>query len=331
VASEDLHLKGDDRIVYLSRVDVQRLRPSLSETVQIIEDLFRIKGSGGYQMPPKIGLHLARDGSIYAMPGWVEGYPAGVKWIGGYPSNPQKGLPNITGLVVLNDVETGLPVCIMDCSLVTALRTAAATVVSARYLARREARSVGIIGCGVQGEMNAHALAQEIPCVESFFLFDKDPERSRALASNLRGKFSFEVRCSPSPREVLENAEIVVTATLIRPSAGVIRREWVKEGSFYAPLELDSYWTKDALASVDKLVTDDIDQYLEYQGHGFFRGAPPVYAELAELVRGSKPGREDDAETTMAMNIGIALEDVAVASRIYEKALRQGPATLLER
>ncbi len=105
-------MKRDGRIVYLSRVDVQRLRPPLSETVQIIGGLFRMKGSGRYQMPPKVGLHLARHGSIYAIPGCAEGYPAGVKWIGGYPSNPQKGLPNITGLVVLNDVETGLPLCL---------------------------------------------------------------------------------------------------------------------------------------------------------------------------------------------------------------------------
>jgi len=147
-------------ILYLSREDVETTRLPMSEIIRALEAMFREKGNGEVEMPPKPGIHPRPDAFIHAMPAYIPSVQAaGLKWVSGYPGNQAKGLPYISGLLILNDPDTGVPLAVMDCTWITAQRTGAATAVAAKHLARPDSASVGIVACGVQGRSNLEALA----------------------------------------------------------------------------------------------------------------------------------------------------------------------------
>ena len=130
----------------------------MAEVIQAVKSAFREKGK--VEMPPKPGVHSRPDASIHAMPAYIPALKAiGMKWVSGYPENSKQGLPYIHGLMILNDPETGLPLAVMDCVWITAMRTGAAAI-AARYLARSESSSLGILGAGVQGFTNLQALKE---------------------------------------------------------------------------------------------------------------------------------------------------------------------------
>ena len=150
---------SDQKILYLSQSDVASLGVTMKEIIDALEIAFREHGNGKVEMPPKPGVHTQPDAFIHAMPAWIPAlHSVGVKWVSGYPDNFKRGLPYIAGLLILNDEVTGIPLAVMDCSWITAMRTGAATAVAAKYLARPESESVGILGCGVQGRSNLDAL-----------------------------------------------------------------------------------------------------------------------------------------------------------------------------
>ena len=148
-----------NQLLYLSQADVISLGLTMSEVIDSVEAAFREKGAGNVEMPPKPGIHTRPDAFIHSMPAYIKTTgAAGMKWIAGYPENPARGLPYISGLLVLNDPETGFPLAVMDAAWITAMRTAAATAVAAKYLCRPDVRSLAILGCGVQGRSNTDAL-----------------------------------------------------------------------------------------------------------------------------------------------------------------------------
>ena len=162
-------------LLYLSRRDVEAVGLGLAEIIAALDAMFREKGLGRVEMPPKPGIHPLPDAFIHAMPAYIPALrSAGIKWVSGYPQNQAKGLPYITGLLVLNDPDTGFPIAVMDCAWITAMRTGAATAVAAKHLARPDSSSVGILACGVQGRSNLEALACVLP-VERVRAFDTAP------------------------------------------------------------------------------------------------------------------------------------------------------------
>jgi ornithine cyclodeaminase/alanine dehydrogenase len=295
----------------------------MAEIVAIVEDVFREKGAGRAQMPPKIDLHPAGDGFIHAMPGFLPARAAaGMKWISGFPANRERGLPYISGLIVLNDPETGLPVAVMDATWITAMRTGAATAVAAKYLARRDSCSAGIVACGVQGRSNLEALT----CVfdlERVIAFDMRPETARAFAEEASARFGLEVTVTADVRDAVAADIVVTSGPILRTPSPTIPSGWLKPGAFACPLDFDSYWRGDALTEAHKLATDDVPQMAHFRGLGFFRDTPVPYADLGEIVTGTKPGRETDDEITISMNLGLALEDVAVGAAVLARA-REG-------
>jgi ornithine cyclodeaminase/alanine dehydrogenase len=318
-------------MLYLSRKDVESLGISMKEIISVVEAGLREKGYGMVEMPPKPGIHPRPDSFIHAMPAYLKGMDlAGIKWVAGYPENRKKGLPYITGLFILNDPDTGIPLSVMDASWITAMRTGAVTAISAKYLARKESKILGIIGCGVQGRSNAEALSAIFDLSE-IRAYDANPDAAEKYRKEIKFKLGIDVNMMKSPREVVEGSDIVVTAgPILKDPKPVIEAEWFKNGGFAAPLDFDSYWKPSAMHSMDKFVTDDKNQLMYYKSIGYFREIPEVYAELDEIVVGKKPGRESDSERIMAMNLGLAIHDVVVADLIYRKAREMGIGTELE-
>jgi ornithine cyclodeaminase/alanine dehydrogenase len=317
-------------LLYLSQSDVESVSLGMPEIIAALESAFREKGEGRVEMPAKTGIHPQTDAFLHAMPALIPAQKAsGIKWVAGYPQNSKRGLPYITGLLILNDFETGLPLAVMDCVWITAKRTGAATALSAKYLARPECSCVGILGCGVQGRSNLEALKVLFP-IEKAFAYDTHPERSEAYAKKMSSELGIAVAAVREPRQAVSSCDIVVTAgPILRKPHATIQRGWLGEGAFASMVDFDSYWHPDALREASKFCTDDTPQLEYYRKLGYFQDIPPVHAELGELVTGKKPGRENPRERTFACNLGIAMDDLATAQLIYKRALERGIGTWL--
>lgn len=317
-------------LLYLSYEDVSSLGISLDSIISAVEDAFRQKGMGLVEMPPKPGVHPRRDSFIHAMPAYLKGSDAaGLKWISGYPENPKRGLPYIAGILVLNDPDTGLPLAVMDATWLTAYRTAGATAVAAKHLARRESEVLAVLGCGTQGRSNTVMLARVLP-LKVVKAYDVNAKSLESYGSFVRERTDLEVVAVSSPREAVEGSDVIVTAgPLLKEPNPVIEADWVKPGASAFPLDFDSYWKPSAIASMDKFYTDDVAQFNYYVREGWIRPVERVSGELAEVISGSKPGRERDDERIMCMNLGLAILDVAVGKLIYEEARRRNAGKLL--
>ena len=315
---------------YLSRKDVESLAIGMEEIIDAVEAAFREKGQGTAEMPPKPGVHPRKDAFIHAMPAFLEGMKAaGLKWVSGFPQNLEKGLPYISGLFILNDVQTGLPISVMDCTWITGARTGAASAVAAKYLARPESTSIGIVACGLQGRTNLEAMACVFP-LEKAFAYDIDPTAAATYADEMGEKLGLEVVPVDSLRDAVEGLDLVVTSgPILKEPTPSIPAGWLAPGSFACPLDFDSYWTGEAFREVDRLATDDHEQLSYYRTMGYFGDTPEPYADLGEIVTGQRAGRENSAERSMSLNLGLAIEDVASARIIYERALELGVGTRL--
>jgi len=319
-----------DTVLFLSRKDVETVGLSMAEIIDALDVMFKEKGEGRVEMPPKPGIHTRKDAFIHAMPAYIPSLrSAGMKWISGYPENPEKGLPYITGLLILNDPETGIPIAVMDGTWITAKRTGAATAIAAKYLARKDSSSVGILACGVQGRSNLEALSCVFD-IDKVKAFDIHHEVAARFADEMNEVAQAEIEIVNNPKEAVVGLDLVVTSgPILEDPDPVIEAGWMAEGGFASPVDFDSYWTGDALKEADKLATDDINQMKYYRESGYFKNTPKPYADLGEIAAGKKPGRENADERTICINLGLALDDMATAIRIYEKAIKGGIGTRL--
>ena len=308
-------------LLYLSRADVEEAGPAMEDIIASVEKVFQEKAEGRVEMPPKPGIHTRPNAFIHAMPASIPNLEAaGMKWVSGYPGNQKKGLPYISGLLILNDPETGLPLSVMDCTWITAKRTGAATAVAAKYLARKDSKSVGIVACGVQGRSNIEALA----CLYNFQTvkaYDLHPEIAKQFAREMGNRLQLEIEPVTDLAGAVKQMDIVVTSRpILKDPEPDIQAGWLSEGGFGALLDFDSSWQVDALREAHKIATDDTAQMAYYRHEGYFRNTPPTYADLGEIVTGRKPGRESQTERAMAINLGLGSEDIATAALVYRKA-----------
>jgi ornithine cyclodeaminase/alanine dehydrogenase-like protein (mu-crystallin family) len=321
-----------DKMLYLSRKDVADTGLSMAKIIEVVEKGFMEMGNGRVEMPPKPGIHPGEgDNFIHAMPAYIPSMnSAGVKWVSGYPDNPKKGLPYINGLLIYNDTQTGLPLAVMDCSWITAMRTGAASAVSAKYLARPESSTIGILACGVQGHTNLQAM-NVLFDLKKVYAFDTVMEQAQDLASYGQDTLGLDVEIVKDPKKAVTGCDIVITSgPILKKPHETIKKEWVDEGAFVSCVDLDSYFSRNALAQADKWTTDNLAQYNHFKDQvGYFQGCPKIYAELGELVNGKKKGRESDQEKTFAANIGLAMEDMAVCPLLYNLAKEKHIGTWL--
>jgi ornithine cyclodeaminase/alanine dehydrogenase len=254
---------------------------------------------------------------------------AGVKWVSGYPGNQKRGLPYINGLLILNEPETGLPISVMDCVWITAMRTAAATAVAARRLARPDSQVLGVLGCGVQGKTNTEALKVDFP-IKRVMAYDVDPDAASSYQVEIQTRFKLPVQLVDSPKDAVVGCDLILTAgPILKTPHATIQPGWMESGAFASLVDFDSYWHPEALKEVDKFYTDDLTQLNHYRQVGYFNDLPHVLGDLGELVVGGKPGRVTPEERTMACNLGLAMDDMAVAPEIYRRAREAGLGTWL--
>ncbi|MCW8140470.1 MAG: ornithine cyclodeaminase family protein [Planctomycetota bacterium] len=317
-------------LLYLSRRDVEAVGLPMREVIDALEAMFAEKGAGRVEMPPKPGIHPAPDAFIHAMPAWIPAVQAaGLKWIAGYPENMARGLPYIHGLLVLNDPTTGVPLTVMDATWITAMRTGAATAVAARRLARPDSATVGIVACGVQGRSNLEALRCVFPGLTRARAYDVRPDVARRFAEDMSRALDLEVVAVDRVEDAVRGLDMVVTSgPILKRPTPVIDVDWLAPGAFVSPVDFDSYVTPAAFRA-GRVFTDDLAQLRYYRAEGYFQETPEPEADLGQLVTGAAPGRRTPEELTFAINLGLALEDMATAVRVHAEAVRRGIGTRL--
>ena len=302
-----------------------------------VEEVFRLHATGGYVLPEKIVLEWeerppdGKESHVNIMPGYLGGRfnVAGLRTIASFPRNPfERGLPRASALVVLHDTEVGLPLAVMDGTLISAMRTGAATGVGAKYLAREDVSRVGLIGAGVQCRTQLMAVQVARPRIQGATVFDIRRDRAEAFAAEMSQRLDLDVHVAESAEEVVRGADVLVTATTtIRP---IVHDGWLAPGSFYA--HVSGYECEyDVIHHADKVLVDDWNlvkhrmySTVAYMWRDGAFADGDIYAELGQVVSGQKPGREDDREVIIFSPIGLGLHDIAVAQRLYERARSEG-------
>ena len=307
--------------IYLSQEQVLDLDIPMSKVIELVEKGLYEHGHRRVENPPKPGIHSKPDSFIHAMPAYYEKLGiGGLKWVSGYPSNRALGLPQIAGLMILNDTETGMPLAVMDCRWITAVRTAAVSAITAKHCAKEGTESLGVVGCGVQGRMTLVAFKKVIPELDEVSVYDINPEAMNRYKADYEKEVGVNISIARDVEEAVDGRDMILTATQRLPEP-IVRDEWFKPGCLGFGLEASRAWYGDTILGADKFITDSWDQTVHFHEQGAFPdGLPKLYAELGEVVAGLKPGRDSPDERILAINIGLALEDVIVADYIYRMA-----------
>jgi len=308
-------------IIFLSQEEIQGLDLSSTALTDAIERALVEHADRTVEMPPKPGVHPGYENTfIHAMPAYLKRMNAcGIKWVAGFPRNYQYDLPNISGLIVLNDPQTGIPLAVMDCRWVTTLRTALVSAIALKHCAAPRPEVLAIVGCGLQGRYHARTILETFPTITTLRFCDVSEPALRRFQDETARIFSGQLQCCRVAQECLAGADVIATCT--PGDKPIVQNDWFKPGATGVGIEGGCAWEARLLHSVDKFLVDDIPQaqYFEKQGD-FPGGLPTIYAELGEVVAGRKPGRNNDRERVLITPEGLAIEDIAIAQLILETA-----------
>jgi alanine dehydrogenase len=325
-----------EKVLFLSSRDVRALL-AIDECTEVVEHAFRLQGEGKTLPPAVMGIHLS-NGSFHIKAGALSlsrNYFA-AKVNANYPDNPARfALPTIQGVVILCDADNGTPLALVDSGDITALRTAAATAVAAKYLARTDSTTVTVCGCGTQGRMQLAAIARTFP-LKAVFAYDKDPQQSSDLARELTAELNVPITATEDLSDCIRRCDICVTCTTANEP--FVAEDCVHPGVFIAAVGADNPHKQEIHAAVmaqSKIVCDVIEQCATMGDlhHALKAGVvkkEDVHAELGEVVAGRRPGRESAEETIVFDSTGMALQDVAATALVYEKAVREGVGARLQ-
>ena len=311
-----------------TRSDVQHFL-TLNDCIEAVEQAFRVYGEGKTLPPTMAGVH-ASEGGFHLKAGILllaRSYFA-AKVNANFPNNRERfNLPTIQGVIVLCDAQNGRPLAVLDSMEITASRTAAATAVAAKYLARKDSRVATICGCGDQGRMQLQALAQVLK-LQRAFAYDIAKERASEFAHEWSAKLGIPVQATKDLTHAIEQSDVCVTCTSSRQA--FLTRQHIRAGTFIAAVGADNPEKQelepDLMASA-KIVVDILDQCASSGDlhHAIRAGAvsrSEVHAELGEVVAGKKPGRASQEEIIIFDSTGMALQDVAAAALVYQKAVQ---------
>lgn len=290
-----------------------------------VEGAFRAHGLGQVRMPPKVYLELPEyGGDLRAMPAFVNG-AAGIKWVNSHPGNPAKhGKPTVMALLIYNDPETGEPLAVMDATVITKHRTAAASAIATKYLARPGSKSMGLIGCGVQALPHI-VYIDHVMNLDTILLYDRVKERALALACSMPDK----CRVVSSPAEAA-SADIVTTITPGHEK--VLWKKQVSAGCHINAVGADALGKQEMdheILHMAKVLVDDMAQ-ATHSGevstplHDGTYSESQILGTLGEVITGKIRARTAPEDITLFDSTGLAIQDIVVAKYLYARALETG-------
>ena len=314
------------KTLVLGQADIARTM-ALSDYIDAVERAFGRLGDGRMSVPEVVHIP-APDGAFHVKSAGFVGEPAyvAVKVNGNFPGNPGRtGLPTIQGAIVLCDGSDGSLLAVIDSIEVTAMRTGAATAVAAKYLAREDATVATVIGCGIQGRVQLLSLLEVLP-LETVYAFDLDRRRTGAFAVQIHAETGLEVTPVEDIAAATLASQAIVTCTPARQP--VLGGEHVAPGTFIAAVGADNDDKQELdvdLMARSKVVADIVDQcaVIGELHHALDAGVmtrDDVVAELAEIVARTKSPRFTEDDVIVFDSTGSAIQDVAAAGIIYERA-----------
>ena len=309
----------------------------MREAIKAVERAYIDRANGNATVPKRTTLDVPETNGIAMMlPSYLPKMGVfGTKLVSVFFDNPKRGLPLVSAVIMLQDGKTGEPTVIMDGNLPTAIKTGAATGAATGALARKDVRSIGLIGTGYQAPWQLEAVCEVRPQVREIVVFDLDQEKSRAFAREMGtflSRFQVRVIHVESSEEAVREKDIIITVTTsTRP---VFDGNWIREGahinavgSFTPEMqELD----ETTIMRAGKIVTDVREEALEMVGDlikPIRKGVVSenvIYCEIGEILSGKRLGREREDEITLFESVSMSALDVAVARTIYENAVKLG-------
>lgn len=324
------------KLLVLTDSDVAAL-VGTSEAVDVVERAFADFGTGRAKMPPKVYLEFPDyRGDLRAMPAAVGDRYAGVKLINSHELNPRRGLPAVVGTYLLFSQETGIPVCLLAATELTAVRTGAATGVATRHLARRGSRTLGLVGAGVQARYQFQAVAGELPIERvSVWAPDSDGARRDAFVASM-GAAHPDVQFVSGPVEQAAGADVVCTLTPAR--APLFPADAVRPGTHLNAVGADGPGKQELDPALLKRARIIVDERYQAVHGGEVNVAistgglkeVDLAGTLPDVVNGVVPGRTSEDEITIFDSTGLAIQDIAVAVLLYERALETGRGSHLD-
>ena len=332
-------------IRFLSGPDIDRLGLTNAEIIDAVEGAVRAHGEGRAVVEPRVHLIPDNDGAGHfnVLRGHLRApdvagvlYVAGVKVVGDFVANYTRGLPSELGLLTLYDPATGVPLSIMDATLITACRTGAMTAVGARYLARPDSRVLGHVGARGTALWNIVLLDEIFELDE--YPGDQPPARvqKRVRPGSFAQVTDTLIRVTATPEEAFDGADILVEASRLTEPEPLLRTRAVKPGAFVVPYGTISAVELDLLDVMDKVVVDD---WREAQAGRFGAlrahvdsgrlSAATLHAELGQVVAGLRPGRERPDERILLWHRGLSILDIAVGALVLRRAEAAGAGTML--
>lgn len=308
---------------YIHAAELERLGFNMGDIVEILEEAFRVRAQGHAIMPPKVFFY--RDGDRFyssmasASPHLGFG---GCKWQSGDPENPTRGLPYIQGLYILTEDKTGQVRAVIDAEWITSQRTAAASALVVKYQARAGAQRLGILGCGLQGRKHVEAIEAVRPDMKECICFDVRRDAQERFIEEMAVSHSMKMIGAKNAEEVCRASDILITGGPIDVTRKpTIKPDWINPGCLVVTIDYDAYVTDEAIAEMDIILTDDVGQIEEERRtNRKFMGVPRFDTTLADLVAYGKGKRESDSQRILGLNLGIALEDLALAIEILRRA-----------
>jgi alanine dehydrogenase len=315
------------KIRFLSAEDI-RLALPMKDAVEAMKEAFRELSAGRVKMPTRAHIDIPEHaGTALFMPSYAECFgKICVKVVNVFTSNPSKDFPAIQGVVCLLDGETGSPLAILNGTFLTALRTGAASGAATDLLARAEAETVAIIGAGVQACMQLEAMCA-VRSIKKVWVYDISEEAAKQFAEKMSGALDVEIKVAESSSDALKCADIICTATVsstpVFADADIAEGVHINAIGSYKP-EVQEIPEETVIRSV--LVVDHRESAMEEAGDLLIpikKGSiqeTHIHAELGEIVAGEVVGRTSDNDVTLFKSVGVAVQDLAAATRVFEQA-----------
>lgn len=325
-------LKIGSEVLYLTKEECSNIGISRDRILELTKDALTAHGKKEYEMPAKIGVHPFEEAFFHAMPAYVPSKKAvGMKWIGCYPQNPQKfNLPQTTGLLILNDVLSGYPLAIMDCTWLTAMRTPAVTVLAAAAL-HPDAENFGMFGCGVQGIEHVRFVVRTLKNLKKIFIYDINQAAMDHLLEIVQPEIDVEIVKGENPQELVRKCEVLSSATIIiKDPLAIVKDDWVSKGQTILPCDLNTFWDPGISQRADKFIVDSREAHEIFDQKGYFPdGLPKITCETGEIIAGLEKGRTSKDELIVCSNIGMSVCDVVVGREIFDIALKNNIGAIL--
>ncbi|MFW9805699.1 MAG: ornithine cyclodeaminase family protein [Candidatus Thorarchaeota archaeon] len=320
----------EDTII-LTQSEVQACL-SMKEAIKAVKVAYSAFAQGRVQMPSVQHLDIHQyNGEVDVKSGFVEDFGLmGTKISSGFYENHKKGLPPGIAVIILLDLETSMPLAIMDGSHITAYRTGAAGAVAAEVLARKDSKRVGIVGTGTQGRMQLLAL-KELFDIQDVKVWNIERNSAEKYRDEMTKKLSVDIQVVETPNDVVSQADILVTVTPSRKA--LVSADVIHEGLHINAIGADGPGKQELdpliMTRASRIVVDSLAQCREIGEiqHALRKGLiseSRIHGEIGEIINGTKAGRESADEITIFDSTGLSAQDIAAAKIVYETAKERG-------